>query len=67
MKNVLIILFLLLAVCLFVFLYRSAVKSYKDAKEHALEELEQWKHEKCQEYLMKKRQEEETKDKDSES
>jgi cbb3-type cytochrome oxidase subunit 3 len=33
MESILIILFLLLSVCLFVFLYRSAVKSYRDAKE----------------------------------
>ena len=59
MKNVFIILFLLLSVCLFIFLYRCAVKSYRDAKEHSLEELEQWKEEKLQEYLSKKRQEEE--------
>ena len=59
MKNVFIILFLLRSVCLFIFLYRCAVKSYRDAKEHSLEELEQWKEEKLQEYLSKKRQEEE--------
>ena len=56
MKNALIILFLLLSVCLFIFLYRCAVKSYRDAKEHSLEELERWKDEKMEEYLMKKQQ-----------
>ena len=56
-----IVLFLLLSVYLFVFLYRRAVKSYRDAKEHSLEELERWKEEKLQEYLSKKRQEEESK------
>ena len=61
MESVLIILFLLLSVCLFVFLYRSAVKSYRDAKEHSLEDLERWKEEKLQEYLSKKPQEEESK------
>ena len=60
-KNVLIILFLFLSVCLFIFLYRSARKTYRDAKEHSLEELERWKEEKMQEYLSKKRQEEESK------
>lgn len=54
MKEVLIILFLLLSVCLFVFLYIRARKSYRDAKEHSLEELERWKDEKIQEYLTKK-------------
>ena len=57
MKNILIILFLILSVCLFIFLYRCAVKSYRDAKENGLEELERWKEEKLQEYLSKKRQE----------
>ena len=61
MKNALIILYLILSVCLFIFLYRRAVKSYRDAKENALEELERWKVEKCEEYLSKKRQEEESK------
>lgn len=61
MKNALIILFLLLSVCLFIFLYRCAKKTYKDAKENSLEELERWKDEKMQEYLSKKRQEEEDK------
>ena len=61
MENILIVLFLLLSVCLFVFLYRRAEKSYRDAKEHSLEELERWKEEKLQEYLSKKRQEEESK------
>lgn len=60
MKNVLIILFLLLSVCLFIFLYRSAKKTYRDAKEHSLEELERWKEEKLQEYLSNKRQKEES-------
>ena len=64
MKNILIILFLLLSVCLFIFLYRSAEKSYRDAKEHSLEELERWKEEKLQEYLSKKREEEEREDPD---
>ena len=59
MKNLLIILFLLLSVCLFIFLYRCAVKSYRDAKEHSLEDLERWKTEKIEEYLMKKQQENE--------
>ena len=59
MKNVLIILFLLLSVCLFIFLYRSAVKSYRDAKEHSLEELERWKEEQCRKYLPKEWQEKE--------
>ena len=59
MKNALIILFLLLSVCLFIFLYRRAKKTYKDAKENSLEEFERWKDEKIQEYLSKKRQEEE--------
>ena len=58
MKDVLIILFLLLSVCLFIFLYKRAAKSYKDAKENGLEELERWKEEKVKEYLSKKRQEE---------
>ena len=40
MKSVLIRLFLLLSVCLFVFLYRRAVKSYRNAKENGIEELE---------------------------
>ena len=60
MKDVFIIWFLLLSVCLFVFLYRKAVKSYRDAKENSLEELERWKEEKLQEYLTKKRHEEES-------
>ncbi len=60
MKNALIILFLLLSVCLFIFLYRRAKKAYRDAKENSLEELERWKDEKMQEYLSKKRQEEES-------
>lgn len=64
MENVLIILFLLLSVCLFIFLYRSAKKTYRDAKEHSLEDLERWKEEKLQEYLSKKRQEEESKNTD---
>lgn len=59
MKNALIILFLILSVCLFIFLYRRAKKTYKDAKENSLEEFERWKDEKIQEYLSKKRQEEE--------
>ena len=59
MKNILIILFLLLSVCLFFFLYKRAEKSYRDAKQNALEDLERWKSEKLQEYLSKKRQEEE--------
>lgn len=59
MKNALIILFLILSVCLFIFLYRRAKKTYKDAKENSLEELERWKDEKIQKYLSKKRQEEE--------
>ena len=58
MENILIILFLLLSGCLFFFLYRRAEKTYKDAKENSLEELERWKDEKMQEYLSKKRQEE---------
>ena len=61
MKNALIILFLLLSVCLFIFLYRRAKKTYIDAKANSLEELERWKDEKMQEYLSKKRQEEEDK------
>ena len=65
MKEVLITLFLLLSVCLFVFLYIRARKSYRDAKEHSLEELERWKDEKIQEYLTKKRQEEENQNKQS--
>ena len=64
MKNVLIILFLLLSVCLFIFLYRRAKKTYRDAKEHSLEDFERWKEEKLQEYLSKKRQEEESKNTD---
>ena len=64
MKNALIILFLLLSVCLFTFLYRRAKKTYKDAKENSLEELERWKDEKMQEYLSNKRQEEESKNQD---
>lgn len=60
MKNVLIILFLLLSVCLFIFLYRNAVKSYRDAKEHSLEELERWKEEQRRKYLPKEWQEKET-------
>jgi hypothetical protein len=59
MKNVLIILFLLLSLCLFVILYRRALKSYRDAKQNGLEDLERWKDEKIQEYLSKKREEEE--------
>lgn len=61
MENILIILFLLLSGCLFFFLYRRAEKTYKDAKENSLEELERWKDEKMQEYLSNKRQEEEDK------
>jgi hypothetical protein len=59
MKNVLIVLFLLLSVCLFIFLYRRAKKNYRDAKENGLEELERWKYERSQEYLLMMRQEEE--------
>lgn len=59
MKNVLIILFLLLSLCLFVILYRRALKSYRDAKQNGLEDLERWKDEKIQEYLSKKQQGEE--------
>ena len=59
MKNVLIILFLLLSLCLFVILYRSALKSYRDAKQNGLEDFERWKTEKIQEYLSKKQQGEE--------
>lgn len=66
MKEVLIILFLLLSVCLFIFLYRRAVKSYRDAKENGLEELERWKEEKCQEFLSKKRQKDGSKNLDKE-
>lgn len=61
MKDVFIILFLFLSGCLFIFLYRRAKKTYRDAKEHSLEELERWEEEKLQEYLSKKRQEEESK------
>ena len=64
MENILIILFLLLSGCLFFFLYRRAEKTYKDAKENSLEELERWKDEKMQEYLSKKRKEEESKNQD---
>ena len=64
MKNILIILFLLLSLCLFVILYRRASKSYRDAKQNSLEDLERWKDEKIQEYLSKKRQEEENMKKD---
>ena len=59
MKNVLIILFLLLSLCLFVILYRMALKSYRDAKQNSLEDLERWKNEKIQDYLLKKQQGEE--------
>ena len=64
MKNILIVLFLLLSVCLFFFLYKRAEKNYRDAKQNALEDLERWKHEKLQEYLSKKPLEEDKNKKD---
>lgn len=49
LENISFILFLLLSVCLFIFLYKRAEKKYREAKENSLEELERWKEEKRQE------------------